>query len=273
MSNVLKRLVRRYFTKQVITPVTIPLVEGTAMEGNVALIFGGSGGIGEAIAHAFVKNGCRVIITGTNEKKLQSICAAAGEACMRYVCFDVTAVNDIPSLLATAESFFGKITTVVYSAGVHCKEPFGEVTESTWDRVMDVNLKAMYFVCQEAGRYFIQNGIKGHILNVGSASGNKPGWTPYEISKWGVRSLTLGFADKWIRHGIVVNCIAPGPVATPMLGSNGDDLRWEGNPTGRMCAPEEIANLAVFMASASGDMIVGDTFYMSGGSGTICLDR
>ena len=120
----------------------------------------------------------------------------------------------------------------------------------------------------------IENHIKGHILIVSSASSAKPGWTPYEISKNGVKALTLGFADKLIKHGIVVNSIAPGPVSTPMLGKNDtSDIAWEGNPTGRMSTPAEIANWALFMVSDIGNMVVGDTFYISGGSGTICLDK
>lgn len=109
-----------------------------------------------------------------------------------------------------------------------------------------------------------------------SASALKPGWTPYEISKRAVNGLTLGFADKLIRYGIVVNGIAPGPTATPMLGKvvDGDlDLEWNANPSGRMSTVEEIANLALFMVSDLGNGIVGDTFFLTGGSGTICIDK
>ena len=139
---------------------------------------------------------------------------------------------------------------------------------------MDVNLKSMYFACQEVANYMINNKIKGHILNVSSASSAKPGWTPYEISKNAVRALTLGFADKLVKHGIVVNAIAPGPVSTPMLKNmDKEDISWQGNPTGRMSTPAEIANWVVFMASDMGNMIIGDTFFISGGSGTICIDK
>ena len=120
----------------------------------------------------------------------------------------------------------------------------------------------------------IKNHIEGHILNVGSASCAKPGWTPYEISKNGVKALTLGFADKLIGNGIVVNSIAPGPVSTPLLGkTDTSDIAWPGNPTGRMCTSAEIANWIVFMVSDMGKMVIGDTFFVSGGSGTICLDK
>lgn len=105
-----------------------------------------------------------------------------------------------------------------------------------------------------------------------SSSALRPAWTPYQMSKWAVRGLTLGLADALLPHGIVVNAIAPGPVATPMLGKcEGDSIENPQGPCGRYAMPSEIANLAVFMVSGMGDLIVGDTFYMTGGSGTIDL--
>ena len=90
------------------------------------------------------------------------------------------------------------------------------------------------------------------------------------MSKWAIRGFTLGLADMLLPYGIVVNAIGPGPVATEMLGREaGDSLYKAGQPSGRYAAPEEIANLAVFMVSGMGDMIVGDTFYITGGSGTL----
>ena len=169
---------------------------------------------------------------------------------------------------------YDKIDILVNSAGVHCKDIFGNVSISEWDNVMNINLKGVYFMTQTVANYMVDNGIKGHILNVSSASCAKPGWTPYEISKSALKSMTCGFAHKLIPYGIVVNSIAPGPVATEMLGRGaGDNLKWEGNPTGRMATAEEIANLAVTMVSDLGDLIVGDTYFISGGSGTICLDK
>ena len=94
------------------------------------------------------------------------------------------------------------------------------------------------------------------------------------MSKWAIKGLTVGLADVLLPHGIVVNAIAPGPVATPMLGKNeGDSIDYPGIVSGRYAMPSEIANLAVFMASDMGDMIVGDTFFITGGSGIISLHR
>ncbi|HJF08297.1 MAG TPA: SDR family oxidoreductase, partial [Phocaeicola coprocola] len=221
----------------------------------------------------FLASSCKVVISGTNEDKLKRIVKDLDTDKVSYVILDTKNVSSIKASILDAEEKVGKrISIFVYSAGVHGNQEFGNVTEEIWDNVLNVNLKGMYFFCQEAGRYMTDNKVKGNILNVSSASALKPGWTPYEISKSGVKSLTLGVAAKLIKHGITVNAIAPGPVATKMIGmENSCDLAWPANPAGRVATPEEIGNMAVFMVSDSGKLIVGDTFYMTGGSGTISL--
>lgn len=268
-----KTFFKRYIVKEKITPIKIPIFQGKMLENKCALIIGGSGGIGYAIAKHFVSNACRVIITGTKDNKLSGLSSSLGENC-DFLSLDLKNVASFKDVVDKSVNKLGKIDILVNAAGVHCKDKFGNISEEEWDKVIDTNLKGVYFMSQEVANYMISNNIKGHILNVGSASCAKPGWTPYEISKCAVKSLTLGMADKLIKHGIVVNSIAPGPVATQMLGKeNDDDLRWNGNPTGRMAPPEEIANLAVLMASDLGNLIVGDTYFISGGSGTVCIDK
>lgn len=268
------RKVKSAFTVKKIAAVEIPVYQSSLLQDKTALVIGGSGGIGSEIAYAFAKNGCRVAVVGTNEEKMTDLCKKIGCESASYIVADIRKTENVTEVIDQAVSMLGRIDILVHCAGVHCHDKFGQIAEETWDNVMDVNLKSMYFFCQGVSNYMIQNHIKGHILNVSSASSSKPGWTPYEISKNGVKALTLGFADKLIPYGIVVNSIAPGPVATPMLGkTDANDITWAGNPTGRMSTPAEIANWAVLMASDMGNMVVGDTFYVSGGSGTICLDK
>lgn len=128
---------------------------------------------------------------------------------------------------------------------------------------------------QATAKFMIENPIKGHILNVTSSSALRPAWAPYQMSKWAIRGLTVGMADVLMPYGIVVNVIAPGPTATPMLGKNerDDNIYHPTVPAGRYAVPSEIVALATFMVSDMGNMIVGDTFYMTGGSGTITLHR
>lgn len=274
--SIIKRIIRRYFTKTVIQKVNTPVYSGNLVEGKIALVIG-VGGIGSAIASELLRNGADIIITGRNQDKLDRIqkelSAIQADKSVDAFVLDVSDISSISESIETAWNLHGKIDILVYSAGVHCSDVFGDVTEPTWDLVLNTNLKGMYFVDQAIANLMIKHNVHGHILNVGSASCAKPGWTPYEISKSAVRSLTLGFADKLVQYGIVVNSIAPGPVATSMLGLNGEDLSWHGNPTGRVATPEEIANISLLMVSSTGDLIVGDTFFVSGGSGTICIDK
>lgn len=119
-----------------------------------------------------------------------------------------------------------------------------------------------------------EHSIKGHILNLSSSSALRPAWGPYQMSKWAIRGFTLGLAEQLQPYGIVVNAIAPGQTATPMLGKTAlGDLYNNYALAGRYITPEEVANLAVFMVSDMGNMVVGDTFYITGGSGTISLEH
>lgn len=273
MFGKIMRFIHKYFVVEKVKPINIPVFEGNLLSKKTSLIVGGSGGIGFAIAKRFVSNGCNVVITGTNEQKLIDLCKKLGDNCS-YLLLDLSTENNYDQKVEEVIKRLGKIDILVNSAGIHGSGKFGDITLEEWDNILNINLRGTYFMSQAVANYMIKNKIKGHILNVSSASSAKPGWTPYEISKAGVKSLTLGLADKLVKHGIIVNSIAPGPVATEMLGrADGDNLSWIGNPTGRMATADEVANLSLFMVSSMGDLVVGDTFYISGGSGTICIDR
>lgn len=165
-----------------------------------------------------------------------------------------------------------RIDILVNSAGVVNTTPFFEMKPEEFDRVMGINAKGTYFMSQAVAKFMIEHKIKGHILNIASSSALRPAWIPYQLSKWAVRGMTLGLADVLLPYGITVNCLAPGPVATPMLGKKeGDSIYEESYPAKRYAMPVELAQLAVFMASDQGNLIVGDTFFMTGGSGLITL--
>ena len=257
-------------------PIPNPINAPELLKDKVALITGGSGGIGLAMAESFIKSGAKVIIAGTNEEKLRSCCEKIGGGGLNlsYIVIDVKDVQTMPEKVRTAAAIFpeNRIDILVNSAGVVSHSDFLDMSEQEYDIIMDINAKGTFFMSQAVAKYMIENRIKGHILNVTSSSALRPAWTPYQMSKWAVRGLTLGTADKLLPYGIVVNAIAPGPTATPMLGKNeGDSIYNATCPAGRFAMPSEIAALATFMVSDMGDMIVGDTFYMTGGSGTITL--
>lgn len=278
MLNRLKKIVKSVvmlFKEEKKIPIPAPVNAPELLKGKVALITGGSGGIGLAMAENFIRSGAKVIIAGTNEAKLKALCQKinAGVA-LSHIVVDVTDVRSMPEKIKTAAAMFqeNRIDILVNSAGVVAHSDFLDMSESEYDSIMDINAKGTFFMSQAVAKYMIENQIKGHILNVTSSSALRPAWTPYQMSKWAVRGLTLGMADKLLPYGIVVNAIAPGPTATPMLDKNeGDSIYNALCPAERFAMPSEIAALATFMVSDMGDMIVGDTFYMTGGSGTITL--
>ncbi len=266
------RRLKKLFVYEKKIPVVVPVYKGDLLNGHSAFISGGSGGIGYQIAKQFIDNNCNVVISGTNEEKLKKISNDLGDKCS-YLVLDITNIMEMhKSITKLLENT--RIDICVNAAGVHGPANFWEITESDYDSVMSINVKGMFFLSQLFASYMKENKIKGHILNISSASALKPGKTPYEISKNAVKALTLGMADECIKYGIVVNCLAPGPTATPMLKLNKDSgLNWNGNPSGRVATPEEIANWAVFLVSSLGDYVVGDSVYVTGGSGTICIDK
>ena len=148
--------------------------------------------------------------------------------------------------------------------------PFWTMMPEEFDRVMSVNLRGVYFLCRAVASDMITNRRKGHILLVNSSRGFEPAWSPYGISKWGLRGLTQGLAQTLLPYGIIVNGIAPGSTATPLIGvGEGESIASEENGVGRLATPGEIAAWARMLVSPGGAMVVGETILVSGGRGGI----
>ena len=269
----IKKIVKTLNGKEKI-PIVEVQQETQLLTNKVVLITGGSGGIGFAIAKKCLASGAKVIIAGTSEQKLN---AKVKECDTQSIKALVLNLNDVSSFEAKVQEACGlfeenRIDVLVNSAGVNPAKKFFDITEKDFDTTMAVNVKGIFFMCQAMAKYMIENKIKGHILNLSSSSALRPAWGPYEMSKWTIKGFTVGLADMLIKHGIVVNAIAPGPTATPMLGKEeGDDLDLPNNPTGRYAMPEEIAELAIMLISDAGKLVVGDTLYATGGAGTITM--
>lgn len=273
IKRILKKFVRVKKEK-----VLIPTLEGSFLNDRCALITGGSSGIGYSIAKSFLNNGATVIITGRNIGKLEDAKKKLVKDCK--VKEDKIKINTLDLLdLKNMKNEFDKIVSnniidiFVNNAGVNGGEVFPNTSEEDFDKVMDTNLKGLYFFSQIIADYMVENKIKGNILNITSSSSLRPGISPYILSKWGEKSLTLGMAKKYLPYGIVVNALAPGNTSTSMVNKNDLlDLTCDYSPSKRFIAPEEIGNIATILVSNMGRMIVGDTIYMTGGSGVITFD-
>lgn len=260
----------------------IQLGESELLKGKTALITGGSSGIGFAIAKAMLQAGASVIISGRNEEKLND-CTGKLNAYRRSDAFILSEVLNMTTVATFDQAFQNilrkieghSIDILVNNAGTrgNCESDFGKAVEEDYDVIMNTNLKGMFFFSQIVARYMTDNHIEGNILNIASSSSLRPANSAYILSKWGIRGLTLGMAKALIPHGIVVNAIAPGPTATPMLNKTTDDVNFPQNPSGRLVTPDEIANMAVVMSSSMGRMAVGNIVYMTGGSGLITMDE
>lgn len=280
IKNVVKALLGMPLPKEI---YAVPhfVNEKELLQGKIALIVGGNGGIGASIAKCFIKNGCKVILAARNEEKLNDVINGIENEfgslkMVQKFILDICEVEKLNKKLTECISLFPekRIDILVNSAGINSTNNFWNYTPEEYDRIMNVNIRGTFFVSQFISNYMRNNGIKGHILNVSSSSALRPAKTAYEISKWGITGFTKGLADLCLPYGIIVNAIAPGPVMTDMLGKNeNDDIYSDFTICGRYGLPNEIAELAVFMVSDFGNLIVGDTYYITGGSGVITYHR
>lgn len=272
MRACVSRFVRRFcglFPRPVkYVPVYVPVLESSLLQGRTALVTGGTSGIGLAIAKAYLRAGARVIISGRDAGRLKDAMSrlqSFGNVSM--VVMDASRPESFGSILAGLDPF----DILVNNAGYVGGGVFGSTEILEYEKVLDTNLKGAYFLSQVVSKRWIAAGVKGNILNICSASSLRPGNSPYILSKWGVRSLTVGMAKDLVKHGIVVNGLAPGCTNTERFSSDGH-LENPKNPSGRMVTVEEVANLAVVLVSSLARMVVGDILYLTGGGAITTLD-
>lgn len=255
------------------------LAPNEMLKGRVALITGGTSGIGYEIAKAFLNAGAIVVITGRHLDKVNKACEQIkkdiNETCSLYgIVMDNTKVNEMSSKINEVSKLIGNrhIDILVNNAGIVGGE-IKDCTEELYDTILDTNLKGTFFLSQLMARYFIDKNIEGNILMIGSSSSLRPATSAYTITKNGLLGFTKGLAKILAPYRITVNGLAPGPTATPMTMPNGirDEISFP-NPLGRYIMPGEIANMAVFLVSNMGRSIVGDMVFMTGGSGIVTFD-
>lgn len=277
IKSLIKNVLRK-MQKQI--PVQIPVLQEDLLKGRIAFITGGTSGIGLAIAKTFMMNGASVvIITGRDSKKIEKAVSEVSKygtgTCQGYV-LDVLPIKSLQDSIDRIIEDAGVIPDIlVNNAGTLGTGGIMSTTPDAFEKTLLINTSAPYFVSQALVKIWIshKDAREKNILNIASSSSYRPAANPYAISKWGVRGMTRGLAKALLSHGIVVNGIAPGPTATPMLQGNSEPtLDSCSVPAGRMVAPEEVANLATFLVSSMGRMIVGETIPITGGAGTLTFD-
>lgn len=243
--------------------------------GKIAIVTGGSQGIGFAISKGLASSGATVIIANRRVEE--------GQKAVRYlkengfnnataVPTDVSSISSISELVSKVVSDFGRIDILVNNAGIVMRKPPEDITEEDWDAVMNTNLKGLFFCCQLAGREMIRN-KKGKIINISSvvAQVAHRGRSVYATSKAGVSHLTRALALEWAKYNINVNAIGPSATITPLaekhLEQNPDEMKpiIDAIPMGRMGYPEDFVGTTIFLASDASAFVTGQTLLVDGG--------
>ena len=256
-------------------PVYIEKEKSNILEGRCAIVTGGTGGIGNAIAEAYLQAGATVIIVGRNQNKLDDCYKKLNEKYPNIFIYkmDMTNFSNLENDFNNIKKLVNcKIDILVNCAGVVSSMNFPNITEEEFDKIMNTNLKGVVMLSQVFSKYMIENKIQGNILNIGSSSCYRPAVSAYTMSKWALRGFTLGSAKTLIKYGIVVNGIAPGPTATQMLGADDSNLNWPEIDAKRMSTVSEISSMAVRLVSNECRMIVGEMINITGGAGTLTFD-
>ena len=237
------------------------------LEGQVAIVTGGGGGIGKATCLAFAREGADLVIPEVNIANAEAAAAeiqALGRKC-EVIETDVSNGDSVRAMVRQTLDAFGRVDILVNNAGIFSYTRIDVCTEEEWDRMMAVNLKGP-FLCSQAVMETMKAQRSGRIINLGSLAGQVGGIVasaPYSASKAGVMCLTKSLARVLGEYGITVNSIAPGVAATEMA-KNHPDMRAQ-IPLGRVADASEIASAILFLASEEGRYLTGATLDVNGG--------
>ncbi|HXG05303.1 MAG TPA: SDR family NAD(P)-dependent oxidoreductase [Candidatus Binatia bacterium] len=241
------------------------------LRGQVALVTGAGRGIGQAIALAFAREGARVGVADIDPVTARSTARRIGAARALALEMDVADAASVEAGLAALEARWRRLDVAVTNAAIEPLAPFLELTEETWDRVIDVNLKGTFLVAQAAARRMARR-RRGVIITLSSVNAEvaRPESAAYAASKGGVRQLTKAMAIALAPYGIRVNAIGPGTVVTGLTRHLLRNRKWREavylrTPMQRVAEPREMAEVAVFLASDASSYMTGTTVYADGG--------
>lgn len=246
------------------------------LTGRVAIVTGTSRGLGQQFARALANAGADLVLTSRNRGSLSNFEAELKALGRRAISLELDVRNQqsIDQMAGAAEEEFGHLDILVNNAGCNIRKPALDVTWDDWNTILDTNLRGSFFVAQAVARRMIPHGY-GRIVNIGSVTSvaGYAGLGPYGASRGGIRQLTMSLADDWGKHGITVNCLAPGWFRTDQNKILYDDREWvdylcERIPVKRPGALPDLDAAVVFLAAESSRYITGQTLLVDGGIST-----
>ena len=241
------------------------------MEGKVAVVTGSGRGIGEAIARRLAEFGAKVVITDINMETAQAVVddinAQGGQA--KCVMLNVADFDHIKEKIQEIKALFGRIDVWVNNAGITGSAPIEEITPASWDRMMDIDLKSMFFCTQAVFEIMKEQnyGKLVHMSSLAALRGGRSSDASYAAAKAGILNLSKCFALRGAEYNITSNAVCPGNILTPM----GKSLAWSQKdpktyiPLGRYGTAEDIANAVLFYASDLSSYVTGDAMNINGG--------
>lgn len=247
------------------------------LDGKVAVVVGGGGGIGKALALGLARQGATVAVASRNLEKLQGVAAelsadADVKIPVKAFQMDATDEESVKAAVREIAAELGTVDILVNSQGQNIKEPFEGQTVGSWDILFDNNVKSVMLCCREFGKLMLEK-KSGKIINIGSVAGDRgvplAGNVGYCSSKAAVGNLTRMLAYEWAKSGINVNAIGPSVIFTPMMKNALPPEVLAGatalHPIGRVAEPEELMGVCIFLASKASDYMTGQVVYVDGG--------
>ena len=246
-------------------------IERFSLQGQYALVIGGTSGIGRAMAEGFLEAGARVIVAGSTQERLdQAMKALSPKGDVFGYRADVRDPEALRGLVGITLAHHGHLDLLVNCQGITRLKPAEDFTQDDWSAIVDINLRSVFFACTEVGRHMLGRG-RGSIINIGSLSSFR-GWPKsaiYSITKTAIVSMTETLATEWAPRGVRVNAIAPGFFMTELAQSAMDPVRrrraLERTPMGRWGELDELVGAAIFLASDAARFVTGETVRVDGG--------